>query len=53
MNYETLKVELIACANQSKRDPESAHLNADLALLSYINQKEITRLYHNIDKDYA
>lgn len=33
--------------------PESAHVNADSALLGYIGDKEVTKAFNNIDKWYA
>jgi hypothetical protein len=38
---------------QRDRDPEGAHADADDALLSYINDPEITAAYEAITRWYA
>lgn len=34
-------------------DPEEDHMDADRALLQYINNEEVTELFHNLKKWYA
>lgn len=41
------------CATLSKRDSEAAHMDADDALLGYINDPEISRVYRRVKRWYA
>lgn len=40
-------------SNKSSYDGETAHIEADELLLRYINDKEITEAFNNIEKWYA
>lgn len=50
---EMLKAQLKEAKLLDKKDRESAHCNADEALLRYINDAEIMDLYEDIAKWYA
>ena len=50
INRETL-LELLKMLNCD--DPESNHMDADRALLKYINDEEITIAFRNINKWYS
>lgn len=51
------KKELIERLENIKKeywwDTEEAHVEADSALIEYINDEEVTKAYDNIDKWYA
>jgi hypothetical protein len=53
MTIEELRAELEALVGPSLRDPERYHGEADDALIAYINDPEVTRLFNAIDKYYA
>lgn len=48
-----LREELDKLYNGGVHDPEVAHAQADTLLLDYINDKEVTELYDQIQKWYA
>jgi hypothetical protein len=50
---ETLKAKLITCKELCATDPESAHAEADDALLDFIDDEEISKLYGEITKWYG
>lgn len=54
--YEAKK-KLIRELNKIKKDPnrdiEKTHMDADEALLRYIDDDKLTELFHSIDKWYA
>ncbi len=39
--------------NKEGESPESAHINADTALLKYIGDKEVAKAFYSINKWYA
>lgn len=47
------KNTLLLLLHTSYNDPEGDHLDADKALLKYINDPEITEAFHNIKKWYS
>ena len=49
------KEELISDLNELQRsiDPEKAHIEADSALLKYINDPEVEEAFYAIDRWYA
>lgn len=50
MNKEELIAKLKDCYTD---DTETGHVRADKALLEYINDQEITKLFNDMDKWYA
>ncbi len=50
---EELLEELKRIYNGGNHDPEAAHGQADSALLKYIDDEEVNKAYHLIDKWYA
>lgn len=52
MTLNDLKVELKRIAD-TVADPEVAHVAADAALLRYINNPTVTRLFGDVEKYYA
>jgi len=53
MTKKQLKEKLEFIAKNMNRDPEAAHGRADDALLEYINDKDITNAFSNVNKWYA
>jgi hypothetical protein len=51
MNKEELISKLKECA--ANDDTECAHIDADNALLEYINDTEITEAFRNVGRWYA
>lgn len=54
MDINALKISLreIGCKKRGV-DPEADHCNADKLLLEFINDPEVSRLFHDIEKWYA
>lgn len=50
MTKEELIIKLKNC---NSGDEEIDHVNADRTLLEYINDEEVTKTFHDIDKWYA
>jgi len=51
MTKEELLAKLAECAENS--DTEIAHVNADEALLAFINDSEITKAFDSVPRWYA
>jgi hypothetical protein len=51
MTKEELLAKLKECSDDD--DTEGAHVDADIALLDYINDPEIRKAFNKIDKWYA
>lgn len=50
---ERLRQRLEEIRSQNYGDPESAHLEADRALLEFIDDREVEKAYDRIEKWYA
>jgi len=55
MSKATKKAECIVALHQAERDKdtENAHMNADRALLDYIDDPEIREAYEDVPRWYA
>lgn len=53
MELDELKKQLKDIADSDKHFPMSDHMDADLLLLKYINDDEVSDLFSNIEKWYA
>lgn len=53
MTQEELLVILNDCVEQSKKDPEVAHMKADDALIAYLADEETEAVYRKITRWFA
>ena len=52
MNRDEL-LRILRRLQASNRDPEERHIEADEALLTFINDPDVSAAFHEIDKWYA